>query len=69
MRKVDNVVISKMGFEVLIIEFEKGDEVSGRSLFVEVTAYRSLWSNMSIGLSTAIFLGSTLLVWLGQETL
>jgi hypothetical protein len=69
MRKIDNVVISKMGFEVLIIEFEKGDEESGRSLFVEITAYRSLWFNVSIGLSVAIFLGSTLLVWLGHEML
>jgi len=60
LRQLDNIVISKMGFEVLIIEFEKLEESrdSSRSLLIEITAYRSIWFNISLGLSTAIFFGS-----------
>ena len=59
---MDNIVISKMGVEILIFEFEKpaSAEAYDRSIFIDITVYRSYmfqWRSIAVlGFSLATFL-------------
>lgn len=71
LRDLDYIVISKMGVEVLVLEMEpSAEDISAakkarkpagvaprrsRSLFIEITAYRSTWLSASLGLSGLLF--------------
>ena len=59
---MDNIVISKRGVEILIFEFEKSASVEAydRSIFIDITVYRSYifqWRSIAVlGFSLATFL-------------
>ncbi len=68
LRDIDYIVISKMGVEVLVLEMEPDTSATkkakvamvepnrrSRSLFIEMTTYRSTWLSVSMSLSGLLF--------------
>jgi hypothetical protein len=70
LKDLDFIVLSKMGTVILVIEFELRNpvKINSRSLFIEITSYRSYWMNASMGLSGLIFgIGMIILTYVDRE--